>query len=1080
LLFPDRLPTPFDEQQPWSWSFPSVNLFAQAYTVDWLINFIEASTDWEFWVGPEGDLRYMNSRAEAVTGYPANAFLEDPSLIESILHPEDRTTYREHKAHANEAACKCERVRLRIHTRSGELRFFEHVCRAVHSPDGAYLGRWASHRDISHDVRTHEELRHAYNLLSEAEEVAGIGRWTIDLESSDLTWSAQTKRIFGVPEETKITRDLFMAAVHPEDRERVANALKEATDHHTFYEIEHRILVDGEVRWVRERANTRHVFDGNITGTVLDTTRENRAREEILTLTRRFTLATRAAGVGIWEYDLLKQKIAWDEQMFALYDVEVDVDADCTPIWERALHPEDRARVDAEVAETLQGTKDLATQFRILWRDGSIRYLRSLATVIRDANGQPLRMIGTNWDITAQMEAETALKHERDLFTAGPVFTIEWSQEPDWPVRQVSSNVEAILGYTVEEMTASDFHYTDCIHPEDLPDILSESRQNAEEGVTTYEQSYRLRLKSGGYRWFRDFTMQVRDTRGVLTSIRGYLYDDEDRILAEQKSAEHQAMLRQALDTGSMGAWIYEVKEDMFLFTEELYRVFRTTAEAEGGSRMSPARYAERFIPAETRPVVAEEIGKALESDEPAYHRQVDHPVVFADGEPGFIKVSFRVFRSDDGEPTRLIGVNQDITEDYLQFQKARQQAKELEELNAQLTRQKALAEAANKAKSEFLANMSHEIRTPMNGVIGMTTLLLKTKLNEAQQHKAKIVLSSAESLLSIINDILDFSKVEAGKLELEENAFHLLAFIREFTESMSLRAKAKGLHLECRPDDSLPEKVSGDSGRLRQVLNNLVGNAIKFTRQGSVIIRVSRISVPDEPNRVLLKFSVTDTGAGIPADQQKAIFTRFQQVDSSTTRQYGGTGLGLTISQQLVELMGGSIDLQSVPGKGSTFTFTVSLRAAQNKQTTESMATVGETAALSGTVLLVEDNTVNQIIVRELLETLGLEVVTTANGKEALEAFKAHRFNLIIMDVQMPEMDGLEATRRIRQMEASEGVLSSRPAIPIVALTAHAMRGDREACLKAGMNDYTSKPINPVRFQSIVRRWLRRPVAGG
>jgi len=577
-------------------------------------------------------------------------------------------------------------------------------------------------------------------------------------------------------------------------------------------------------------------------------------------------------------------------------------------------------------------------------------------------------------------------------------------------------------------------------------------------------------------------------------------------------------------------------------------------------------------------------------SDEYLYRR--------ADGSYTHVHDRGYIIHDEMGKPVRMIGAMMDITE--------RKRAEEM------LRQAKEGAEAANRAKSEFLANMSHEIRTPMNGVLGMTDLLMGTPLDPEQREYAGMVKTSAESLLTIINDILDFSKIEAGKLEMESIEFKLRASIEPTLKTLAPRAHQKGLELNCVIEQDVPENLTGDPGRLRQVLINLLGNSLKFTQRGEVNLRVQRESV--EMESIRLHFRLEDTGIGIPAEKQAHIFDAFTQVDGSTARRFGGTGLGLTICRQLVEMMGGRIWVESAPGKGTTFHFTASFGISQaagsplpmeetqlqgmralvvddnltNRRVLERMVaawgmkpTLAEdgpqaleclaraveahqpfalvltdsdmpemdgfqlveeirknpqlpTAAIvmltSGGqrgdaarcrelglagyltkpvgqaellelvlrvvgsmgftdkpplvtrhtlreegsplhILLAEDNLVNQKLVSRLLEKHGHNVVIAANGRQALERLQNEAFDLVLMDVQMPEVDGFEVTAAIRKKEVETGAH-----LPVIALTAHAMQGDKERCLAAGMDGYVSKPINVKELLEVIRTVLERP----
>jgi hypothetical protein len=637
----------------------------------------------------------------------------------------------------------------------------------------------------------------------------------------------------------------------------------------------------------------------------------------------------------------------------------------------------------------------------------------------------------------AQIALQVALNHLRNQKFALDQHAIVSITDTSGTIVYANDRFCAVSGYTRDELVGSNHRLVNSgLHP---PEFFRQMWQTIGSGKV-WAGEICNRAKDGRQRWFSSTIMPLFDEGGRPEQFIAIRTD-----ITERKEVEHRL-------------------EEQLHFSQQLIEAipipiyFKDTE----GRYLGANRAFGELVHADPATLIGKTVFEIIRSDLAKFHDERDRELYerparqsyevtssLTDGATLTLLYHKASLTRPDGSVRGLIGAIIDLT-----------QRKEWED---GLLAAKEAAEAANRAKSEFLANMSHEIRTPMNGIIGMTNLALDTPLSAEQREYVEIVRGSAESLLTIINDILDFSKIEAGKLVIETTGFDPVEDLRALLKPLQRQAEAKGLAFHLALPGTAGEHRLGDPVRLRQILVNLVSNAIKFTERGDI-----RVSL-EFPAPGQARYRVSDTGIGVAAGKQEEIFDAFSQADTSTTRRFGGTGLGLAICRRLIGLMSGSIGIESELGKGSSFFFTVPLPVADPAPArTPGDPADGETAAPSLRVLLAEDNPVNQKLVVALLKKWGHQVAIASNGREAIALYGSQPFDLILMDMQMPDMGGLEATAAIRAREADQ----KAGRMPIVALTANAMAGDRERCLAAGMDDYLTKPIRAAELQAALARW--------
>ncbi|RSZ56769.1 PAS domain S-box protein [Massilia atriviolacea] len=765
----------------------------------------------------------------------------------------------------------------------------------------------------------------------------------------------------------------------------------------------------------------------------------------------RFTLD--GSGHGTWEWiqpsgELILSARFKELLGYAADEFLVDFNA-----WLLHVHPEDVARLKADLSACLKspaaGNNVLACEFRMRCKDGRWKWMLGRGIVIeRDAKAHALRVSGTMADIGDRKQAEEA--RVRAVLEASPEAML--ILDADGRIRYANHLCASSFGYALEALVGMPAEQlAPGVREPGAPNrVLTARRRDASQFPAEVNRT----------------PMQSQGHTLTIVSLR----DISERQRAEQALKALAARLHEILQMMPIGLYIKDADGRVTLMNGACESQFGLTlaqlgGDAQGGGTLSErerAAFAGCAMQDEVERVYNARLGREL------HVRTIRKPVCNEQGQNDYLIAMMVDISASIGTEQQLRELNEHLEE-------------RVQQRTAQLDQAKKVAEEASMAKGQFLANMSHEIRTPMNGVIGMAYLALKTDLNPRQRDYIEKIRFAGEHLLGIIDDILDFSKIEAGKLEVEMVAFTLDHVIQTLSTVVAPKAASKDLALVFELDPALPQALQGDPLRLGQVLINYTHNAIKFSDSGSITIRIDNID--DRADDCLLRFQVRDNGIGLSEEQTAKLFQSFQQADTSTTREYGGTGLGLAICKQLAQLMGGEVGVESHPGSGSCFWFTARLGkldpagagAHEGAPAPQAAARApGQEALLRGSrILLVEDNTFNQQIALEMLEEAGCVVCLAQNGLEALDLLAKASFDVVLMDVQMPVMDGLQATRLIRLDPRLAG-------LRVLAMTATATSEDRARCMEAGMDDFISKPIQPALLCAAVARAMpaRAPAA--
>ncbi|TVT72197.1 MAG: PAS domain S-box protein [Denitromonas halophila] len=905
-------------------------------------------------------------------------------------------------------------------------------------------------------------LKDQQKILDEA----GVGIWSYDCIADRFTWSPFIATMLGVPAESlPPDAERWLLTLHPEDRTPAQETTIAAWRQGRPMELKVRVRRgDASWCWVRYRGRVvKRREDGwalQASGVVMDITEWQDTEAALQEERAHLRALVNTIPDLIWLKDPEGAYLSCNRRFSDFFGApEADI-----------IGKTDYDFVDRELADFFR-SKDLAAMHagepcsNEEWVTFAVDQRRALLKTVKTpmyAQGRLVGVLGVARDITTEHEARQRLDKARQMFSiafqSSPL-AISISELETGRYREVNDAFRKVFGYGADE--ARDHTSLELgLWPDSATRCAWRDEMVKHGGCVDYRTS--LSARDGR-------TMRCSLSAGVIeiegrAHVVAYVNDITDAEHAAEQLQRRDRYQRALLDNFPFMVWLKDADSRYLAVNAPFVKACAAESfEAVTGKTdfdVWPQEVAERYRE-DDRAVLASASSRHLEAlDETS-------------SEPRWLEV-YKSPITVDGRIIGTVGFARDITEKREAAEELARHRHHLEDLVAERT---AALETASRAKSTFLANMSHEIRTPLNAIIGLTQLMLRNQPQPDDARRLDSVVSAGKHLLAIINDLLDISKIEAERMPLDIAGFEIARVADDAITLVQDGAEAKGLTLSVVVDPQVPARVTGDATRVGQILFNFVGNAVKFTQRGSIRLRIRPLE--NTGNGVTLRFEIIDTGIGIEPDIQPRLFNAFEQGDPSTTRRYGGTGLGLAISRRLAELMGGSVGVSSTPGQGSTFWFTAHFGLVEAEPAPLPEAPKAHTDASvpahgfgQHRLLLVEDNEVNQYVAMELLAEVGLSADVAENGQQALALFTRQPYDLILMDMQMPVMDGLAATRAIRALPEGREV-------PILAMTANAFAEDRQRCTEAGMNDYLSKPFEPEQLYAVLRRWLdpaRRP----
>ena len=1016
------------------------------------------TTGMETWHDETGQLRWINRAARHLTGYTEEQCLAMEEFPLPMVDPQDRDKCRKINQSAM-AGSSGNDVTLRFCSRHGDRIWLSVSWNPVFKDDGTGFGFRVSCRDVTQRMESVHALKKSEERLNFSLKTAGAFYWHFDVLADEITINSHHlfEQIGYADTDVPKNQTQFFSMIHPEDLDMVKQTIARHVGGETqIFRIDYRIPNKKKAGWLWFHTVSQAVEWDNsgqvvkTAGLTVDITRQQELLGQMRQTRERFRFSMETANASYWEYDIANDYLEFfPSNLFTRNGYQESEVPNSHEQFSSFVHPDDRQVFeDAAINHRRDDAGELfIIEYRLQTRPSGWVWIYSVGQAIeRDDQGKPVRQVGLAIDITERRSLLEQVENARSQLRIISEHTYDWQAWYDLSgkLEWVNQAVERITGYPPDE----------CMEMADYPRPLIDSRD-----LDLYDRHNDLARHGAGHQEFGVRIHKKDDTRAWVYMSLEPVFDEGNQVSGIASISKDITSQKKAEREFNLMAKIFENTQDPIQVLDLSHRIIEVndaTVRDYGYSR-------QELLGESVSMIVPKEI---YEQGSRLFKRCLDGKIVRdvewqrkkKDGTIVSILLTFALLHNDDGKPIGVAAITKDITKLKQAEQELNDYKDHLEALvverTADLARATQIAQEATRAKSEFLANMSHEIRTPLNAVIGFAYLALQTQLDDLQSDYIKKIQNSSKALLGVINDILDFSKIEAGKLSMETIEFSLDEVLDNVTTLVGVKAQQKGLEVVFNIGPALPWLFLGDPLRLGQILINLTNNAVKFTENGEIVLGCSLIR--ESKDDVELKFFVQDTGIGMTDEQQAKLFRAFSQADTSTTREYGGTGLGLVISKSLVEMMNGRIWVESESGRGTTFFFTVCLEKAGK---TPACSLESDSELYQSKVLVVDDNYISRTVLATMLESMSFRV-TQADGAMAglaeLEAVeKDDPFKLVLMDWQMPGMDGLHASRKIRE--------TMKMNVPrVIMVSAYAREELMQNTAAMGLDGYLVKPVSP------------------